>query len=295
MSGRRFISALLFVVFAFVGGASLVAQWQTGSWRLPFEIAALEEAEATADMPDAKDDEDARANLNIDDEISRVESSQYRENGVSGRGISEASDPILLEDASRQSEERLSSLQRDHDSGLDQSQSYETAQLLPRFSTIEIAPDGTTVVLGVSAPGAVVRVFLDGRETGSALVDTDGRWATTLARTLAPGAYKLKAIGVDGAGVAAHGRVVEFSVPVASDDAYRIALDQDEGSPSVRWKPCKTAARDRPPDCWIAPTSWPMRRRKNLPNGSIETQDGRTAAAASTTGTCSRQLNLIPH
>ncbi len=241
MSGRRFISALLFVVFAFVGGASLVAQWQTGSWRLPFEIAALEEAEATADMPDAKDEEDARASLEIDDEISRVESSQYRENGVSGRGISEAFDPILLEDASRQSEERLSSLQRDHDSGLDQSQSYETAQLLPRFSTIEIAPDGTTVVLGVSAPGAVVRVFLDGRETGSALVDTDGRWATTLARTLAPGAYKLKAIGVDGAGVVAHGRVVEFSVPAASDDAYRIALDQEEAL-----EPVKTASKPSP-------------------------------------------------
>jgi len=162
------------------------------------------------------------------EKISPINPKSFLERNTSDQVTFETSDSMLSEDLPHQTQERLSTGERDAARALSQPQRRQTTQLLPRFTAIEIAPDGTTVVLGFSAPGAVVRVFLDGRETGSILVGRDGRWASTLARSLAPGDHRLNAIGVDRTGEVAYGRVVEFSVPATNDGAHRIPLDQDE-------------------------------------------------------------------
>lgn len=229
MSGRRFISTLLLIGLVFFGGANLVAQWEAGTWRLPFQVAMQDAPVATIDTREVKEEQEAtKKKPKNKEKISPINPKSLLERNTSGQDASGTSDSMLSEDLSQQTQERLSTGEREAVPTLVQPQRSQATKLLPRFSAIEIAPDGTTVVLGFSAPGAVVRVFLDGREISTALVGTDGRWATALARTLAPGDHRLNAIGADLTGEVAHGRVVEFSVPTTNDGAYRIALDQDE-------------------------------------------------------------------
>lgn len=52
---------------------------------------------------------------------------------------------------------------------------------VPGFDVVRVAPDGETLIAGTAAPGARVRVFIDGAEVGEATADGAGNFVSMLA------------------------------------------------------------------------------------------------------------------
>ena len=61
----------------------------------------------------------------------------------------------------------------------------------PSFDVVRIAPSGTAVIAGRSAPDADVSVRADGIEVGHTTADRQGAWAMVLAQPLPPGPHVL--------------------------------------------------------------------------------------------------------
>ncbi|GLS87331.1 peptidoglycan-binding protein LysM [Cypionkella aquatica] len=74
------------------------------------------------------------------------------------------------------------------------------AVILPSFDVARVAADGAATVAGIAAPGAAVKVLVDGVEVAQAKADAQGKFAALFDVTLGPDArmLSLQAVGVDG-------------------------------------------------------------------------------------------------
>lgn len=61
-----------------------------------------------------------------------------------------------------------------------------------RFDIVTVAPDGTAVIAGRAAPGALVQVFDGGRKLGEVAADRRGEWVLVPDRPLAGGRRRLR-------------------------------------------------------------------------------------------------------
>lgn len=70
----------------------------------------------------------------------------------------------------------------------------------PRFDIVRVSPQGTTVMAGRAAPGAMVILRADGREIGRTRADAQGQWVLADAAPLAPGAHEITVAMLDDSG-----------------------------------------------------------------------------------------------
>jgi hypothetical protein len=70
----------------------------------------------------------------------------------------------------------------------------------PRFDIVRVSPQGSTVMAGQAAPGAMVILRADGREIGRTRADAQGQWVLADAAPLPPGAHEITVAMLDATG-----------------------------------------------------------------------------------------------
>ncbi len=92
------------------------------------------------------------------------------------------------------------------------------AALPPSFDTVRVDADGSVLVAGRAAAGAMISILIDGAEAASTVADARGTFAAlfTLMPSEAPRVMTLVAPGADGASVASEAEVIvaPFDAPV---------------------------------------------------------------------------------
>src|SRR5579863_2591632 len=84
----------------------------------------------------------------------------------------------------------------------------------PRFDIVTVAPDGSAVIAGRAAPGALVQVFDGSRKLGEVTADRRGEWVLVPDHPLPAGTQRLTLRAATGRGaVVAAAETVAVAVP----------------------------------------------------------------------------------
>ncbi len=136
------------------------------------------------------------------------------------------------------------------------------ATVVPSFDVVRIDSGGNTVIAGRAAPGAVVKIFDNGKEIGQTTADaTSGEWVFVSTTPLPPGGRQLtlSATGLDG-------------VEIQSTEQVVLAVPADRTSPTIAVRMPRSgqaAAKPTPDSGPIALSSVPklMQGGQALPAG----------------------------
>lgn len=104
--------------------------------------------------------------------------------------------------------------------------------VIPSFDLLRVEPDGSVVIVGNAAPGAVVEAITGSRTLGSATAAANGDFVIIFDEQLAPGDYNIVLRADDKTGTAATSvQTAIVSIPQQGGDGI-LALVEEPGAPS---------------------------------------------------------------
>lgn len=104
--------------------------------------------------------------------------------------------------------------------------------VIPSFDLLRVEPDGSVVIVGNAAPGAVVDAITGSRTLGSAMAAANGDFVIIFEEQLAPGDYNIVLRADDKKGTAATSvQTAIVSIPQQGSDGI-LALVEEPGAPS---------------------------------------------------------------
>jgi nucleoid-associated protein YgaU len=95
----------------------------------------------------------------------------------------------------------------------------------------ESGGDGRFFASGTAAPGAKLRLYLNGVEVATATADTAGKWSLTVAKGMPAGSYKVRADQIDANGSVVARAEVPFDVASSKVGEMAVAAIADRSGP----------------------------------------------------------------
>lgn len=126
--------------------------------------------------------------------------------------------------------------------------------LAPAFSVARIGPDGSAVLAGTAAPGAVVTVLVDGESVGEAEADRSGEWVLVPEMALVPGDRQiaLTALNLDGS-TARSAQIVAIALREDGERPLAVLADADAPGDAVILQQPESAEEPAPAQTASAP------------------------------------------
>ncbi|QIG50163.1 LysM peptidoglycan-binding domain-containing protein [Nordella sp. HKS 07] len=164
----------------------------------------------------------------------------------------------------------------------------KAADLALRLAAVDYNDKGDIIFSGRGKPGTVIRLYVDNRPVGDAVVDSQGNWSFAGSDIIAPGTHSLRADEIEGTGKV----VARIELPFQREDAAAVAAlnapaepepqpQATETSPEAQPAPQTTEVAKAEPEATAPATAAPVTGEPTTPQGT-ETEGQQTTAAAST-------------